>query len=230
MVVMTFALQSLLWSTPVLTQDSPLLMLSSSAHVPAYEPHEPIEIISDLDFAEQGWPGNGTQSDPYVIEGYEIRGEYPCIFVRNTSAYFVVRDCFLTWEDSQGNGPAISFRNVTHGTAQNCITVDKNLGMYLRYCSHCVIANNTVVKNIGAIFGIYVLESYNCTVTNNTIASAMNGIQIDVSKDCTVDGNRIYGTYRGVYITDSSHCLIVNNTSFHNADGISTLGVECLSP
>ena len=223
MVAMTLALQSLLWSTPVLTQDTPLLMLSSSAQVLAYEPHEPIEIISDLDFAEQGWLGNGIQSDPYVIEGYEIQGQYPCIVVRNTSAYFVVRNCLLTWEDSQGNGPAIIFYNVTHGTAQNCITVDKNLGMYLRHCSHCVIANNTVVKNIGAIFGILVVESYSCTVTNNTIACSMDGIQIEASKDCTVDGNKIYGTYRGICITDSSHCLIVNNTAIHNADGISLL-------
>ena len=120
MVVMTLALQSLPWSASALTQDSPLLMLSSSAQVLAYEPHEPIEIMSDLDFAEQGWPGNGIESDPYVIEGYEIRGQYSCIFVGNTSAYFVARNCLLMLGGPQGNGPAISFHNVTHDSAHYC--------------------------------------------------------------------------------------------------------------
>jgi len=220
-VVMTLALQSLPWSTPALTQDSSLLMLSSSAQVLAYEPHEPIEITSDLDFAEQGWPGNGTQSDPYVIEGYEIQGPRNCIFISNTSAYFVVRNCLLTLEGPQGNGPAIFLHNVTHGTAQNCITMDKNCGMFLRNCSHCVIASSTVIKNFAAVFGIYVLNSYSCTVTNSTIAHATNGMRIDASKDCTVEGNRVYDTIRGIELTDSSHCLIANNTSFRSSYGIS---------
>jgi parallel beta-helix repeat protein len=220
-VVMTLALQSLPWSTPTLTQDSPLLMLSSSAQVLAYESHEPINITSDLDFAEQGWPGNGIESDPYVIEGYEIRGQYFCIFIRNTSAYFVVRDCFLMLGGPQGNGQGVLCRNVTHGTVQNCIIEEKNSGVSLWNCSHFVVADNTVVR--GWFYGIDVLNSYSCTLTNNTIIDTIDGIWIVTSEDCTVDGNRIYGTNRGVHITDSVRCLIVNNTSFRNSCGISLL-------
>ncbi|MGY5862472.1 MAG: NosD domain-containing protein [Candidatus Thorarchaeota archaeon] len=222
-VVVTLALQSLLWSTPALTQNSPLLMVSSSVRAPAYEPHEPIEIISDLDFTEQGWPGHGIESDPYVIEDYEIRGQYSCIFISNTSAYFVISNCFLMLGGPQGNGPAVLCHNVTHGTVQNCVTVDKNLGMFLMNCSHFVIANNTVVRNFGALFGIYVLNSYSCTVTNNIITDAGSGLRIHASEDCTVDDNVVYGTNRGIHVTDSGHCLIVNNTSFRNAYGISLL-------
>ena len=220
-VVMTLALQSLPWSTPALTQDSPLLMLSSSAHVPAYESREPINITSDLDFAEQGWPGNGTQSDPYVIEGYEIRGYFFCVFIRNTSAYFVVRNCILARGDRHANGQGVLCRNVTHGTVQNCIIEEKNSGVSLWNCSHCVVADNTVVRSFS--YGIDVLNSYSCTLTNNTIADTPDGVWIITSEDCTVDGNRVYDTYRGIRLTDSVHCLIVNNTSFRNSCGISLL-------
>ena len=218
-VVMTLALQALPWSTPALTPDGPSLKLSSSAHVPAYESHEPIEIMSDLDFAEQGWPENGTQSDPYVIEGYEIRGQYFCIFIRNTSAYFVVSNCFLMLGGPHGNGQGVLCRNVTHGTVQNCIVEEKNSGVSLWNCSHFVVADNTVVRSW--FYGIDVLNSYSCTLTNNTIIDTQDGVRIITSEDCTVEGNRVYDTIHGIELTDSVHCLIVNNTSFRNSLGIS---------
>ena len=46
-------------------------------NVGAYTLHEPISIRGDSDFIAQatteGWPGNGTEECPYIIEGYEIK-------------------------------------------------------------------------------------------------------------------------------------------------------------
>ena len=63
-----------------------LLLVSSSfagtfiiifpPQVGAYTLHDPIKIEGDEDFAAQaaseGWPGDGSEENPYVIEGYEI--------------------------------------------------------------------------------------------------------------------------------------------------------------
>ncbi|MBS3794064.1 MAG: hypothetical protein KGY80_04160, partial [Candidatus Thorarchaeota archaeon] len=35
----------------------------------SYAKHDPIIITSNADFESQEWPGNGTQEDPYLIEG-----------------------------------------------------------------------------------------------------------------------------------------------------------------
>ncbi|MGQ4871972.1 MAG: hypothetical protein ACP6IT_09065, partial [Candidatus Thorarchaeota archaeon] len=40
--------------------------------IPAYVEHGAINIGSDAQFSWQGWPGSGTEADPYVIEGFNI--------------------------------------------------------------------------------------------------------------------------------------------------------------
>ena len=40
--------------------------------IPSYIEHDPIDIRSNDDFETQGWPGNGTENDPYIIEGLTI--------------------------------------------------------------------------------------------------------------------------------------------------------------
>ena len=34
--------------------------------------HNPISIMENQDFLAQGWPGNGTMDEPYVLENLEI--------------------------------------------------------------------------------------------------------------------------------------------------------------
>ena len=40
--------------------------------ISALTPHERIEIICDANFTDYGFPGSGTEIDPYVIERYTI--------------------------------------------------------------------------------------------------------------------------------------------------------------
>ena len=63
----------------------------------AYTPHDPISIEGDVDFAAQaqseGWPGDGSEVDPYIIEGYEINStSWDAIEIDSTNVYFVIRD------------------------------------------------------------------------------------------------------------------------------------------
>ena len=62
-----------------------------------YTSHDVIRINNDTDFANQasqeGWLGDGTQSNPYVISGYDIdaHGAGDAIYIGNTTVYFVVK-------------------------------------------------------------------------------------------------------------------------------------------
>ncbi|MFW9976134.1 MAG: hypothetical protein ACFFDQ_12760, partial [Candidatus Thorarchaeota archaeon] len=61
----------------------------------SYAPHGPIFITSNQDFIDQGWPGNGSESNPYMIEGLNITSPQICIEIRNVDVHFTVKDCYL---------------------------------------------------------------------------------------------------------------------------------------
>ncbi len=59
-----------------------------------YVPHDPIRINSNAEFASmagfEGWAGDGSPENPYIIEGYDINGSgygY-CIYIGNTTMFF----------------------------------------------------------------------------------------------------------------------------------------------
>src|SRR5437773_1133532 len=68
---------------------------ATRAAAPSLTPHNPILIQSDADFTAANGVvgGSGTPADPYRIEGWDITPSGgPGIAIRNTAAYFEVRD------------------------------------------------------------------------------------------------------------------------------------------
>ncbi|MFX0052884.1 MAG: hypothetical protein ACFE8U_16525, partial [Candidatus Hermodarchaeota archaeon] len=65
-----------------------------------YQVHAPISIWGNGAFANQatdeGWPGTGTNVDPYIIDGLNI-SDYPgdLIKIYYVDAYFIIRNCVL---------------------------------------------------------------------------------------------------------------------------------------
>lgn len=84
--------------------------------------------------------------------------------------------------------------------------------------------NNNIFNNNCSNYytGIYLLDSSNCTITNNTCEKNDNlGIYLRDSKDCTIENNFCLLNRFGIYIVSSSHCKITNNTCLSNSeDGI----------
>ena len=66
-----FVLQTPLTSTDI--SKGPIEGLEpQDSFISSYTPHDPITIISNANFSDYGFPGSGTQEDPYRIEGYNI--------------------------------------------------------------------------------------------------------------------------------------------------------------
>ena len=173
-------------------------------------PHDPILIEGDADFAAQaeaeGWPGNGTPSNPYIIEGYEIDlggGEGSCIWIQDTRASFIVRGCLL------------------HGA--NTSTYYKAAGICLWNVSEGVIANNTCTGNLEGILlygsSYSVVQGNNCTANRNGIRLAWNCTNNTLSHNlCKDNDNGIY-----LYKADANH--LTSNTCTNN----SVLGIGLTS-
>ena len=128
------------------------------------ELHDPIMINGNLDFAAmavlEGWAGDGTAGDPYVIEGYEINGSavVDAVAIWNTDHHFVIRNCSI--HDAQ------------------------RYGIYLSVTSHGLILNNTLSHPLALDFfsrsDVVVEASDNITLDSNTMMSARGNQAIDV--------------------------------------------------
>ncbi len=164
---------------------------SGVSQLASYTPHDPIVITSDTNFTDQGWPGSGTEEDPYVISGLNITSNDTAISISQTTVYFVIRDCFISSPDTMANN-GIRFQRVRHGAVEGCII------------SHCGI-------------GISLLDCRDITITNNTVIHCGTGISIWGAKQCTIAENTLVeNNGSGLFLTDCSDCIVFGNTAAAN--------------
>jgi parallel beta-helix repeat protein len=197
-------------------------------------PHDPIVIVSDANLSAMGWPGSGSLIDPYIIEGLHITSSENCIYIEDTRAYFVIRNCIMDGYTSSNYG--VYLNNVSHGIVDNC-TIEwkcfgvcltqstnctifdsnirhcRNSGVYLASVSHDNnIANNTFVDN--GRTGIEIVYSDEITIENNTFADHYElDIEVESGDMCIIRFNRLVdASERGIYIYYSNSGIIANNS------------------
>ncbi|MHA1904163.1 MAG: NosD domain-containing protein, partial [Candidatus Thorarchaeota archaeon] len=125
-------------------------------------------ITTNDNFTDYGFPGDGTVSDPYTISGYNITTTDICISIKNTDAYFTIRDCFLY---GVRNG-VISY---------HCIRLDSAI--------NGKIENNTIS---GSVTGVTIENSPGIIIANSTISNTTSGIDVS-SPDVLIANNTITG-------------------------------------
>ncbi|MFW9975010.1 MAG: NosD domain-containing protein, partial [Candidatus Thorarchaeota archaeon] len=158
--------------------------------VDVYTPHIPIIINSNEDFISQGWSGNGTESNPYVIEGLSIISSETCISISDTNVHFEIRNCLISASNlSTNNG--IAFSNVMNGVIRDCFVELHYYGIYLYSSSFCSLMNNNATKNLW--YGFYLSSSTSCILTNNTACENKYGFYLSSSSLCILTDNTLYG-------------------------------------
>jgi len=186
--------------------------------------HAPIYINGNADFAAQasanGWTGDGTQGNPYIMEGYDIIntaiGGASCIWIENTSVWFVIRNCNL-----RNAWTGIYLKNVTHGTLANNNCSGNSCSILLWYSSsNNIITNNNCSDNkVGICLDS---SSNNNTITNNNCSdNSQYGISLSSSSSNTITNNNCSGNSQyGISLSSSSSNTITNNNCSGNGDGI----------
>ncbi len=166
--------------------------------------------------------GNGTYSEPYVIEDLVIDegGTGSGVLIENSDVYFRIENCTVY---NLGN-TGIRLSNVTHSQLINNNCSSNYYGIRLQNCN-----NNTVFGNIAYTnyFGIILGNSPNNTISGNTvILNTGVGIYLDHSDINTVSGNIANnngeaGAGAGIYLYQSDYNNISGNTA-NNNDGAGT--------
>ena len=135
---------------------------------------DPIVVSGNNDFDSKaityGWSGNGSSSDPYIIENLSIINSTDSIYGISissvTTKYFIVRNNYIEMTGVGSSG--VYLYNVD------------NVG---------TIYNNTVVNNQD--YGIYLYSSHVINITSNIVKNNRNGIRIYLDGGNRVENNVI---------------------------------------
>ncbi len=202
--------------------DSPTVHTQEILNIfsPGYEESLPIYISNNTDFANQvalnSWDGNGSVSDPYIIEGLNITTSgNSAIQIGNTTVFFEVRGSLIV-----GGSIGILLQNVTNAKVWNTTIQDSDsCGLLVTESNSVIVTNNTIRSITGAdSAGLYSLGSNYCEFTNNTIGAVSGwGFLIDYSNNCSISENYVSSAaYDGIRLRDSSENNITLNEITHS--------------
>jgi parallel beta-helix repeat protein len=200
--------------------------VDGSKQCESYPTHEPITVNDDGDFLLQGFTGNGTKDEPYLIDEFRFifeGGYYDSegIGIRNTRAFFVISHCIF--ETISGldysNSKSISLSNATNGLILNCTFAGVS-SPYFWQCQNTTLANCSM-HDCGR--GILIGYSSHFEITNNSIIRCSEGIDLwNVNSSVISDNLFLINIELGVQIEYPS----CNNTIYHNRIGWNGLQVD----
>jgi parallel beta-helix repeat protein len=179
--------------------------------------HEPIAINSNEDFADHGFPGSGTNGNPYIIDRLNITvSNYygDLISISGTNASFVVRNNNLNGSSTALGG--IILTDVQNGRIDNnTITDVYSPAIALHQSRLIVIENNILDKNSNGI-RLENSASFNVIRNNEIFHSTDEGIILEAaSNNNSITFNLISQSgYSALAIDESSNNQIVKWNSF----------------
>ena len=146
-------------------------------------------IISNKIYIDNNWTatkaagtctGEGTSSNPYIIEYLEINAQNvgSCIIVQNSTEHFIIRNCTL----------------INSGSAET------DAGVQLTNVNNAQIINNTLINNHN---GIYIDISLNLIISNNTCSNDRD-LRILYSDNALIYLNNFKSTYLNLYLRNTT--------------------------
>lgn len=179
----------------------------------SYVESEAITINDDTDFITQGWPGNGTSEDPFIIANLQIESETLCIAISFTTSHFIIRDCILL---GQSTGIAISLSNLSNAIVDSNILDQAINGISLIHTSNMTIRNNVVSNTEIGGASIAGWHNQNLTVDNNEIFDGgfwVEGIALNYLNTSNISNNFLHDNLGfGIRILQGYDTNIHNNT------------------
>jgi parallel beta-helix repeat protein len=212
--------------------------------------HQPIFIDGNHYFNQtafnNGWNGNGSYNNPYIIENYTIYAinNEPGIEIRNTNVYFIINNVSI-FDGRSNYNLGFLFSNITNGYILNN-TADNNIaGFFLKNSNNNTFEGNTAtngldgfqvqnsvnnsfhnnIANYNSECGIYLDNSGNISVGSNTLLNntaennLINGFFLKHTENTTLIGNTANNnTEGGFYLDFSINTTIFNNTANNNLE------------
>jgi parallel beta-helix repeat protein len=174
-----------------------------------------IEGDEGLETCEAVVSGTGTESDPYLIEGWSVRGYTAGIHVENTESHLRINDTTILMKFDWGV-EALELISCDNVTIENVtLTVDgADTRMMIRECSNCRLQSCAPGQSAnGSGLAILISSSKDIAVSQSHINSRHEGIYVHSSSNIHLEDNSIENAYLGVWIDGYSGDIhILDNT------------------
>lgn len=199
------------------------LSITPAEAAQAYTLHDVIQIDGNSAFtAENGVTGGqGTEEDPYILEGWVINaslaaGSAGGIQISHTDVYFKIRDVRVELGGSLYCGIWLS--NVRNAWVEDSVLVDNYEGITLNSTVGLTIKNNTLINN--SFSGVYARASEYVNIELNEITDSKYGVYSHYCEQVQIVDNEISDNEYGVYLNCSSNSSISGNDIARNQYGI----------
>lgn len=172
-----------------------------------------------------GWEGDGSLSDPIVIQGYQLRSSDgdECLYIGNTTLHLSIRNNTVTRSVTGQDG--IVLFNVINAELRNNTFRYKDRALLLDQCQDLTVANNSFQDNA---VGIQLSQCQDCTVQGNHLSDQNSvGILLNGSDSCTLEDNilsRCQGY--GASVTGDGNGIQGNSFYLNNGTGMLTLAAS----
>lgn len=202
--------------TDTAVREDPTGELPTVVRVLALTAHTPVHIDGNEGFTNASgvvW-GSGTESDPYIIEGWEIEVFATTgISITGTDAWFVIRGVHL-FNSNMTASVGISLWGVQNGTIENSSLTGMVTGVEMTISSQIVL-NGCEIPSHG--YAVYLLECSDVTVSRcEVIGNDYTGIGVFRCTNVRLAHNNITDLGKGMDLYDSSSVEITNNTIARN--------------
>jgi parallel beta-helix repeat protein len=202
----------------------PVVEKATPAPMSGYTTHAPIVINGNSEFTSANGvtSGSGTQTDPYIIEGYDLNtSNTDGIYIGNTTAYFVIKNCYI----HNGWHYGVSLKNVKNGYIINNLITKTNYGIYFDESSSNTILKNNIYSN--GNYCVFLWHSNENKILNNQATDTPRIVSLYYSSNNLVSNNNIsskdkdplWGDGLGIY-RGSNYNTISNNRIFDNNNGV----------
>jgi parallel beta-helix repeat protein len=185
----------------------------------ALTPRAPIHIVGNGDFtpAKGVVSGEGTYSDPYIIEGWDIdASSNHGIWIEYTTDYFIVRNCYV--HEGAPNYHGVYLYKVYNGRIEN-VESSWNLWGMVVWASGSEGYGNSIVDcylHENWWSGVYLYKSTYTTLEGNVLTNTEDGIYIHRGSNNAFTDNEVMHCSPGFYLEETDNNTFTGNTANTN--------------
>jgi len=172
--------------------------------------------------------GNGSKDHPYrsiqdaidnaLVEAMirVFAGTYYENVIVNKTVSLIGNGSEETIIDCGGNGDVVTLTSNWVSMSGFGVTGSQQFDAGIKVESD----NNHIFKNnfTKNFYGIYLEDSSECKITNNTCENNSHGISLHSSRDCAITNNICENNNYSIYLNSSNNCTITNNICSSNID------------
>jgi parallel beta-helix repeat protein len=157
------------------------------------------------DFTTNGWSGNGSESNPFILEDKILGsiGNYAYIQISNTDCYFEIRNCQLLLME-------VTFGSLSNGKIEDCTFVNSSISIF--NSSSCrIIGNEFSYAKYDEGEAIWLSVSSDCEIQQNHFSYGSAGISIYACNNTIISDNIFTEFTRAAVSPDLSNTTLRNN-------------------